>query len=138
MFGVRSMALNMLQEWKRSQDMGGGGHKQIAGGNHRWSKPQEGWVKINIDAACCNQLEFIGLGCIVRNDQGQFLKARSARIIGGGKLERQKHCASKKRCCGFENGGQPNVYLSLMQKLWWMRCIAMRESLFFTQLLTIV
>lgn len=43
-----------------------------------WSKPPYGWIKINIDAACQQHSEFVGVGCVIRDDQGQFLRARSS------------------------------------------------------------
>lgn len=81
-FGVRSMALNLLQEWQQSQENAGKGDKGIQQRNRKWCKPPEGWVKINLDAACQNQIGEIGVACVVRDDRGKFLRARSNRVHG--------------------------------------------------------
>lgn len=39
-----------------------------------WTKPPEGWIKINIDAACGQGTG--GMGCVVRDDFGDFIRAR--------------------------------------------------------------
>lgn len=43
----------------------------------RWDRPTQGWVKINIDAARFEEVQCIGLGAVVWDDQGSFLRARS-------------------------------------------------------------
>lgn len=42
----------------------------------------EGWVKINTDAACQSQTGEIGVTCVIRDDRGSFLRARSNVIRG--------------------------------------------------------
>lgn len=39
--------------------------------------PPEGWIKINTDAACRHDRYYVGVGCIVRDDSGDFLRARA-------------------------------------------------------------
>lgn len=41
----------------------------------RWEKPQDSWVKINIDAALLEDVGCIGFGCVVRGADGQFIMA---------------------------------------------------------------
>lgn len=83
-FGVHAMALQLLQDWKRSQehqDQEERRKQQMS--SRQWRKPQEGWVKVNIDAACRDHSGVIGMGCIVRDDRGEFVRARSATARGG-------------------------------------------------------
>ncbi|XP_074323842.1 uncharacterized protein LOC141660753 [Apium graveolens] len=54
---------------------------QSAGKQH-WDKPHMGWIKVNVDAACRPGEEFIGVGCLMCDDRGKFLRARSSRIRG--------------------------------------------------------
>ncbi|XP_074378696.1 uncharacterized protein LOC141720247 [Apium graveolens] len=83
-FGVQSMAMQLLQDWRRNQEQNeDSDHRNQRARTSRWCKPQEGWIKVNIDAACHHQLEFIGMGCVARDDSGRFLRARSERMQGG-------------------------------------------------------
>lgn len=79
-FGVKSMALNLLAEWRNATEVDkikrGAGIVQTK----RWCKPPDGWIKINIDAACRSNSDFIGVGCVVRNERGEFLRARTNMI----------------------------------------------------------
>lgn len=52
--------------------------------HNRWCKPSDGWIKINIDAACRSNSDFIGVGCVVRNEMGEFLRARTNMIRSRG------------------------------------------------------
>lgn len=82
-FGVKSMALNLLQEWNRVLKGRELSHKiQPTGVARKWMRPAEGWIKINTDAACKRGGDHIGIGCIVRNDIGSFVRARSSAVHG--------------------------------------------------------
>ncbi|XP_017250744.2 uncharacterized protein LOC108221372 [Daucus carota subsp. sativus] len=82
-FGVQSMALGLLQEWQSSQEeLGGGGRNRASSANRQWCKPPEGWIKVNIDAACHAQQGYIGIGSVARDENGQFLRASGRRIQG--------------------------------------------------------
>ena len=48
----------------------------------RWTKPASSWVKCNIDAAVFNQIQCIGIGCVVRDENGAMVIARNERIRG--------------------------------------------------------
>lgn len=45
--------------------------------SRQWCKPQEGWIKINIDTSCKQRSEHVMIGCVVRDDRGEFVCARS-------------------------------------------------------------
>ncbi|KAL8093405.1 hypothetical protein AgCh_035325 [Apium graveolens] len=50
-FGVYSAAVNLLHDWKRVSIQKHQGQVVLYQGPIRWSPPQHGWVKINIDVA---------------------------------------------------------------------------------------
>ncbi|XP_074347005.1 uncharacterized protein LOC141685825 [Apium graveolens] len=84
MFGVQSMAMQLLQDWRRSQEELG--TRMQRGSNENVThlcRPPEGWVKVNVDAACRDQLGFIGMGCVARDHMGRFMRARCATMRGG-------------------------------------------------------
>lgn len=47
-----------------------------------WSRPPDGWVKINIDATYRQGEDFIGTGCVVRDEHGRFLRVRTNVLRG--------------------------------------------------------
>ncbi|XP_074347583.1 uncharacterized protein LOC141686447 [Apium graveolens] len=79
-FGVHAAAINLLIDWKRSQ-LEKQSCKPVVNSNPRsWSPPPHGWVKINIDAKNFEANESVGLSSIIRNEAGQFIRARAQRI----------------------------------------------------------
>nr|GMD22618.1 uncharacterized protein LOC109164833 [Ipomoea batatas] len=48
----------------------------------KWEKPNSGWVKINVDGAADTQRRRMGIGWLIRDDKGAFLKVRSALLLG--------------------------------------------------------
>lgn len=48
-------------------------------GPRRWYPPQYGWVKVNIDAAVFLESECIGIGSVIRDNHGVFVRARNHR-----------------------------------------------------------
>lgn len=95
------MALQMLQDWRRSQECKDDGEQRRQQTNiRRWCRPQEGWIKVNIDAACRGQSEFIGMGCVVRDDRRGFVRARSAKARGGMPPRELRHGVLERLCYG--------------------------------------
>ena len=45
-----------------------------------WQPPRRGVVKVNIDAAIHESLDVVGIGVVVRNEQGTVLRAMARRI----------------------------------------------------------
>lgn len=77
------MAVGLLQEWQLSQeDVGGGGRNRAGNINRQWCKPPEGWIKVNIDAACHAQQGYTGIGSVAWDENGQFFRACGRRIQG--------------------------------------------------------
>ncbi|XP_074337063.1 uncharacterized protein LOC141674243 [Apium graveolens] len=68
----------MLNDWKRAQQrLPNYTQSQQQNNSKFWSKPPPGWIKINVDAACVPGAGCVGLGCVVRNESGAFVKAIS-------------------------------------------------------------
>ncbi|KAG8646018.1 hypothetical protein MANES_10G114432v8 [Manihot esculenta] len=42
-----------------------------------WQRPPEGWMKVNVDASTGPNLDFVGLGAIVRYSYGEFVVAKT-------------------------------------------------------------
>lgn len=83
-FGIKAAAANLLVEWRKAhtEKMCESNHirRPIAVSN--WEKPQQDWVKVNIDAALFEDIGYIGMGSVVRGADGQFFLARSVRREG--------------------------------------------------------
>ena len=48
----------------------------------KWSKPVQGWLKCNVDAAVFKADNSIGFGCIIRDERGAMIAARNG-MMGG-------------------------------------------------------
>lgn len=81
-FGVRAMAMNLLADWNRAREDDCKYKNQQPGGTVHWCKPSVGWIKVNVDATCKPGVEFVGVGCVILDDEGKFIRARSSRIRG--------------------------------------------------------
>ncbi|XP_074325881.1 uncharacterized protein LOC141663935 [Apium graveolens] len=71
----------LLSDWKEAQLNEKCCNNAGLRASRKWSKPQEGWVKVNVNAAIF-QDGSIGIRCVIRDSQGQFLYARNRRIVG--------------------------------------------------------
>ncbi|KAL8109886.1 hypothetical protein AgCh_025833 [Apium graveolens] len=80
-FGVVSSANHFLRDRKEAQAKDEKRKIRGALGARVWSKPKEGWLKINIDAAVFLDGS-IGVSALVRDDQARFVAARGRRIPG--------------------------------------------------------
>lgn len=76
-FGVQSNALSMLHEWKQ-RCAETRTHMMVTTVNGiKWKRPHNGRVKINIDAVVFMKGGSTGIGSVMRNEQGEFMKARN-------------------------------------------------------------
>ncbi|XP_074378428.1 uncharacterized protein LOC141719969 [Apium graveolens] len=83
-FGIKSMALNMFSDWRKATEViEGSSQQQQQKRVSLWSKPPDQWVKINTDASCDLAGGVTGLGCVARDDRGQFLRARINKVQVG-------------------------------------------------------
>ncbi|XP_074374874.1 uncharacterized protein LOC141716414 [Apium graveolens] len=69
-----------VHEWREAQNHDVGRGSQHVEGGHVWTKPMDGWVKVNTDAALFED-GTVGVGCIIRDSQGIFLGGRCCRIV---------------------------------------------------------
>lgn len=76
-FGIKSMALNLVADWRRARQVDKVTRRDGQAQVKIWSKPPEGWVKVNIDASYRQGEDHVGIGCVVRDEHGQFLRART-------------------------------------------------------------
>ncbi|XP_074373973.1 uncharacterized protein LOC141714348 [Apium graveolens] len=80
----RVLNTGTTDQWimQRAKEDGNKHHNHNSTGIQNWSKPPGGWIKINVDAACRPGDDFVGAGCVMRDDCGKFLRASSTRIRG--------------------------------------------------------
>ena len=69
-----------------------GGSIHVSIGDRTWRKPELGWLKLNIDAAVFQDGQ-IGVGCVLRDAQGQFVGPRCQKV-GGAWLPREAEAIS--------------------------------------------
>lgn len=69
--------MNLLTNWKQAMKVEHKNDMQQELATRVWTKPPVDWIKININAACEFSLNKIGLGCLVRDDGGNIVRARS-------------------------------------------------------------
>ncbi|XP_074373788.1 uncharacterized protein LOC141714152 [Apium graveolens] len=80
-FGVKSAAMSLLSEWRRARALEHRENLPISVESSRWSKPLVGWITVNIDATLCWD-NCVGVGAIIRDSEGKFVRARCNRIAG--------------------------------------------------------
>lgn len=77
-FGVKSASFNLLADWTRAREEDVKHKVQLRSGPRTSTKPPTGWIKINVDATCSQ--EMVGLGCVIRDEEGNFLRARCSTL----------------------------------------------------------
>ncbi|XP_074374523.1 uncharacterized protein LOC141714927 [Apium graveolens] len=88
-FGVISAANHLIRDWREAQVKDEKRTIRGAMGARVWSKPNEGWLKVNIDAAIF-LYGSIGVSAIVRDDQARFVASRGNELQVLGSLGKQK------------------------------------------------
>lgn len=81
-FGTKNVALNLLADWKRAQQDKVKYKLGLSPSSRRWQKPQVGWAKINIDAAIFLHNNAIGVGGVIRDARGSFVRAMCQQMEG--------------------------------------------------------
>ncbi|XP_074371437.1 uncharacterized protein LOC141712407 [Apium graveolens] len=79
-FGGHATTLNMMYEWKQNCLEK---FKQKVVSNvsaRKWYVPQQGWMKVNVDAAVFMEQGYTGIGSVIRNEHGEFVRARNQRL----------------------------------------------------------
>lgn len=74
-FGTTSAAMNLLSDWKAAQVERANSAPAATSSIRRWQAPEHDWVKINIDAATVADIRKIGIGGVIRDATGGFVKA---------------------------------------------------------------
>ncbi|KAL8125037.1 hypothetical protein AgCh_012638 [Apium graveolens] len=82
-FGTTSAAFSLLASWKEAQLERVRSSTATVGHNiQRWQAPDQHWVKINIDAATFMELGTVGIGGVIRDERGSFVRAMCKQIRG--------------------------------------------------------
>ncbi|XP_074347622.1 uncharacterized protein LOC141686487 [Apium graveolens] len=101
---------NFLRRVARAQETKKKHHTNSTVQQKTWSKPPEGWIKINIDVACYTGRDNIGVGCVVRDDRGVFQRARSNQI-GGLRKPREAEALSMREALSWVKGRRASKYI---------------------------
>lgn len=80
-YGVKATACNLIRDWKEAQAKVVHRNLQNQQGDRTWRKPDEGWVKVNMDAAVFGDGS-ISVGSVIRDANGCFIGARCRRLEG--------------------------------------------------------
>ncbi|XP_074377796.1 uncharacterized protein LOC141719325 [Apium graveolens] len=70
--------MNMMHEWNQKCAEG----RSHRGVSTRWRSPHQGWIKVNTDAAIFSEWNSTGVGSVIRNEHGQFIRARNQKLHG--------------------------------------------------------
>lgn len=73
-FGTKQTVLNLLADWRLARMENIKNKPGCSLTSRRWQRPQTGWVKVNIDAANFNTIPAIGIGGVIRDENGVFLR----------------------------------------------------------------
>lgn len=79
-FGVQSTSLSMFNEWKKCHQEKQVPRSVATTSRRKWDPPPPGWVKINVDAATFMETKSVGIGSIIRDEQGAFVRVRNQKI----------------------------------------------------------
>nr|GME05468.1 uncharacterized protein LOC109186242 [Ipomoea batatas] len=75
-------AKSFLEEWRMAASSG----LQVSDASRRedvsWSKPQHGFLKMNVDAAINSEHARMGFGCVIRDANGCFVAAKETKWNG--------------------------------------------------------
>lgn len=80
-YGVCAAATNLLKDWQEAQVRMLGRNSLVNTASRLWTKPAMGWYKINVDAAVFPDGR-IGVGSVIRDEQGRFMAARCRKLEG--------------------------------------------------------
>lgn len=53
---------------------------------HKWRPPEEGYVKVNVDAAVQQASQTCSLGMVIRDHQGNFVEGRTMKVLERGSV----------------------------------------------------
>ena len=97
--------LGEFQSCSNIEDRGVVHEPRLVGG---WEPPPTGTIKINVDAAVKQNMNIVGIGVVIRDDQGCVLAA-STKIVHGSLSPQLGECLAVKEGarfgmdCGFQN-----------------------------------
>lgn len=79
-FGAQAAAKNLLNDWRKAANEGSKYKPVLNTSPRQWSPPPQGYVRINTDAATFPKLNCIGVGNVIRDEYGSFLRARGKEL----------------------------------------------------------
>lgn len=80
-FGVKATAMTLLAEWRKCQEEKIRGVTGTGPSAKRWNPPPQGWMKVNTDASVFGESRSIGVGGVIRDASGEFIRARARKVM---------------------------------------------------------
>lgn len=71
-FGIKATTLNLVGDWKRARQTEVTARNNTNSQCRTWCRPQEGWIKINLDASFYEGNDTIGIGCWSETTESAF------------------------------------------------------------------
>lgn len=71
-----------LQDWYEAITTATSDQKETNEAQLKWSKPPEGFLKLNVDASIDSTNGKMGFGCVIRDEHGKFVAARGIQWNG--------------------------------------------------------
>lgn len=128
-FGVKSTVFNLLTDWRKAQEKDDKIRSNSECSSRHWLKPPQGWLKINLDAAVFQDINCIGIGCLIRDAFGSFLHVRCQNIVGAFQPPETK-TYSLEVLSWVKSLSLKNKFLRRMQSCWLMLARGTRDFLF--------
>ena len=83
----------------------------------RWSRPQEGWVKLNVDASVFNGVDSFAVGMVLRDDKGEFIRGKNLRHAGTVNVMEAEAIGLQEALAWLEDMGVQNVVIECDSQL---------------------
>lgn len=110
-------ALNLLRDWKTTRVERTKAATASNGNEKRWQAPRSSWIKINVDAAIFADIGAIGIGGVVRDEHGEFIRAMCKQMTGSWSPREAEALSLKEILCWMKQFGFARCIVETDSKL---------------------
>ena len=80
---IKKSVEDLLKQWRHAKESQSvQDHRRIATSVARWTRPETGWIKCNIDVAIFNQEGYMGYGWVIKNEEGIMIALKNGVMNG--------------------------------------------------------